>query len=79
MQQKFANTDNNSSRYKTISNLQGTQNNQERNKKIHKEEKDEEASPPKAQRKEKKTSSTGQAVGYSNRSKRGFVIEQNPS
>jgi hypothetical protein len=27
----------------------------------------------------KKTSSTGQAVGYSNRSKRGFVIEQNPS
>jgi hypothetical protein len=54
MQQKFANTDNNSSRYKRISNLQVTQNNQARNKKIHKEEKDEEAAPPKAQRKEKK-------------------------
>jgi hypothetical protein len=53
MQQKFANTDNNSSRYKTISNLQGTQNNQERNKKIHKEEKDEEASPPKAKERKK--------------------------
>jgi hypothetical protein len=39
MQQKFANTDNNSSRYKTISNLQGTQNNLERNKKIRKKKK----------------------------------------
>lgn len=28
--------------------------------------------------KKETTSSTGQAVGYSNRSKRGFVIEQNP-